>query len=239
MKSIKRFLCLEKSADGENRKPDTRPPPEGLTDMRKRRDVSTTAIDFIPQCRGRKATLAWLNSSSPSNLNQLLNERDRAKRQTREGPKTLGTKEVHLILREPCIASVRLLYSVCRQAEVSNKYGIPGEFAYNFSKSVGLDMTSAPRLPSLQLTDFGEMMKEHKGLFSSPRCLSPISEPGGWRDLSERDLADYTFNNNDLSLEENEPYSLKQALEDALDEETVLEEAEYLTITKIPIYQKR
>ncbi|KAI1416059.1 hypothetical protein F5Y13DRAFT_206991 [Hypoxylon sp. FL1857] len=191
-------------------------------------------VDFAPRTQGKRATLAFANSGRPNDLAKLLDEQNRAERHVSQGPKTIGNKEVHLILREPSIRSVERFYHVRKQAELSMKYGIPGEVAYNFSRSVTWNQTNAP---SLQLAGF-----EHRGVFSntpgpmpisSPlstcstmvytsnsRQLSPISEPGGWRDLPYPNSEESEFN-------------LRGSVRVPLDEYEV-GEAKVLKIRKVP-----
>ncbi|KAI8632026.1 hypothetical protein F5Y19DRAFT_422885 [Xylariaceae sp. FL1651] len=120
-----------------------------------------TTTTFMPQERGRDATIALLNTGTPESLAKLLTERDHAAKQVRRGPKTKGTTEVQLILRKPSCKAVEKLYRVRQQAEVAVRYSAPAVVAYNFSRSLRWNQKSALKLPSLQLRAFGPaMMRE-------------------------------------------------------------------------------
>ncbi|KAI1151880.1 hypothetical protein F4825DRAFT_451068 [Nemania diffusa] len=189
---------------------------------------ATTA--FIPHDRGRQQTLAWLDTGTSESIVSLLKERDRAARQV-QSSRTKGTKETQMILNEPSCKTVEMLHNVQRRAEMTIRYGGPGAAAYNFSRSLGWNRASTYRLPSLQLRDFGDIMRECEAtsagntpatpfspinwivlqdptksprprwnfsfwehedeLDEQPDCiLSPISEPGGWRDSEQVDITD-------------------------------------------------
>ncbi|KAI1083207.1 hypothetical protein F5B20DRAFT_529051 [Whalleya microplaca] len=190
---------------------------ESLTDSKAKPTFGSATTTFTPEGRGRDATLAWLDTGRSEALVDLLQERDIAESQVRRGPKTKGTKEVQDILRKPSMKTIEYLHRVRRQAELTVRYGVPGAVAYNFSKSLGWNKIAASQLPPLEFRDFGAMMKEHRVLFSNspripstpptpptpidwldlgtsgPLCgngrsLSPISEPGGWRDTPPEDI---------------------------------------------------
>ncbi|KAI1499161.1 hypothetical protein F5X99DRAFT_430899 [Biscogniauxia marginata] len=168
--------------------------------------------DFVPRDRGRKETIDFLKSCTSDSLARLLREQDRAERQVRRGPKTIGNKEVQNILRRPSRRAVERFHFVRRQAEVAIRYGAPGAAAYNFSRSLNWNKTAGQTLlPSLQLRDPGnrmsrpssisvapagpftpiswlELPKAKKPSSDDPESLSPISEPGGWRDTSPGEL---------------------------------------------------
>ncbi|KAI0842118.1 hypothetical protein F5Y06DRAFT_292940 [Hypoxylon sp. FL0890] len=218
--------------------------------------IDNVKMNFTPRTRGEQATLAFMNSGGSDDLKQLLNERDRAERQVYRGPKTKGNKEVQLILREPSIKSVEQFYRVCEQAEISAKYGVPGEVVYNFSRSLNWNKTNTPKSSSLQLTDFGIVKGERRGLFSNPqhiprtlsppidwldlgtykastgnsRPLSPISEPGGWRNLPHPE----TYEESGLNLRS---CSLMPPDVDICEGEWKVEQAVVLGMKKVPIWK--
>ncbi|KAI0135554.1 hypothetical protein F4814DRAFT_444373 [Daldinia grandis] len=201
MKAIKKLLdrkgCKEKSQD--NAKSGKHENASSLEEENNPHGAHATTMNHIPQNYGMEETLAYLHSGSPYDLARLSDERDRIENQTRRRPKTQGTKEVELVLREPSIRSVKQLYQICKQAEAVAKYGLVGKIAYNFSKSTGWNRINISRLPSLQLRKPREAVRKPSGLlttsivkpdfdvsmfpFSIDRPSSPVSEAGGWRDL--------------------------------------------------------
>ncbi|KAI0017250.1 hypothetical protein F4780DRAFT_614157 [Xylariomycetidae sp. FL0641] len=122
------------------------------------REISVVTPAFIPRDRGRQETLAWMNSGTFDNLNPILKVRDRAARQVRRGPKTKGTSQVQRILRRPTRETVEQLHRVCRQAEMTVRYGRPAAAAYNFSFPLSWNQATGPRLPPLRLRNFGDSM---------------------------------------------------------------------------------
>ncbi|TGJ84838.1 hypothetical protein E0Z10_g3920 [Xylaria hypoxylon] len=122
--------------------------------------VGSAAIDFIPQARGRDETIAWLNTSTYDSLASLLTEQDQAAKQIRRGPRTKATREVQMILNSPSCKTVEDFHHVRQHSEMAVRYGAPGVIAYNFSKSLGWNLASTSRLPSLQLRDFETTMRK-------------------------------------------------------------------------------
>ncbi|KAI1428371.1 hypothetical protein F5Y12DRAFT_57472 [Xylaria sp. FL1777] len=195
--------------------------------------ISSATTSFIPRDRAREETITWLNSGTYESLAPLLTERDKAAKQIRRGPRTKGTKEVQLILKNPSRNAVEQLHRLQQQTEMAIRYGAPGVVVYNFSKSLGWNQASTFRLSSLQSKDFETIMKEmsiasaamppipfspmnwlvlpeptiahqsgprrplqplsnyeHADELQQARSSSPISEPGGWRDSEQVDIAD-------------------------------------------------
>ncbi|KAI1382202.1 hypothetical protein F4677DRAFT_458437 [Hypoxylon crocopeplum] len=273
MEAIRKFISpnKRKENDGNGKKKDIRGlhisrPLESLSERQRwnithpnpRDDSGAPTMDFIPRSRGRKETLACINNSgNTDDLSRLLDKRDHAGRQVHQGPRTKGTMEVQRVLREPSIRSLEELYHVRKQAELTTRYGVPGEIAYNFGKSMGWNKANAPRLPSLQLTGFDIMMKEYGGRLltntacsipptpsnsvdrfdpgtprtssSSGRQQSPTSEPGGWRDR----LPD---NKESTSDTESQPETLDI---DSDSEVWMEQEARIVTMMAVPISQVR
>ncbi|KAI1143467.1 hypothetical protein F5Y05DRAFT_408913 [Hypoxylon sp. FL0543] len=249
-----------KKRDAENTK---HPPLERLTHKQghtngTHRHIEDAKMDFTPRTQGQQATLAFMNSGRLDDLTHLLDERDRAERQVYRGPRTRGNKEVQLILREPSVKSLQKLYRVCKQAELSVKYGAGGEFVYNFSKSYGWNKTNAPEASSLQLGDFSFAKRERRGLScNTPRIprvpfspiewldlrpsgvlvsdslsLSPISEPGGWRDLPRPQ----TFEQPRVYSRGSSPVPLDV---DVREDKCEVGQAKVLRMRKIPIWKVR
>ncbi|KAI0856164.1 hypothetical protein F4860DRAFT_422965 [Xylaria cubensis] len=176
---------------------------------------ATITLSFVPQDRGRDETIAWLNAGTSESLAALLTARDQAAEQVRRGPRTKGTKEVHLILTKPSRKSVEKLHCVRKRAEIAVHYGAPGVVVHNFSKSWGWNRASTSRVPSLQLRDlrisvpaippFSPINWPVLPSLKSPQMTdygygdghsSPVSEPGGWRDISvvtKPDLTEVTL----------------------------------------------
>ncbi|KAI1208782.1 uncharacterized protein F4807DRAFT_133980 [Annulohypoxylon truncatum] len=222
----------------------------------RRNAICVSKTNFIPRTQGHEATVAYLESGSASDLSQLLSERDRAERLVYQGPKTKATQEVQDILREPSITTVGRFHRVYKQAEILIKYGIAGEIVYNFSRSPSWNKANISRLPSLQLKNFSDIMKRHIGLPSNtssiPRSPSTpidwivlgasgstaphdvrrpsiVSEPGGWRDLPPLDT------NDERMGDVHSPSSVAQ--DSNLEDEWEIEEAQILTVTRVPIRQ--
>ncbi|OTA96938.1 hypothetical protein M434DRAFT_27281 [Hypoxylon sp. CO27-5] len=220
-------------------------------------DIENAKMSFTPQAQGEQATLAYTEYGRLDDLNRLVGDRDRAEKQLYRGPKTQGNKEVQLILQEPSIKSMEQFYSACKQAEISVRYGIPGEFVYNFSKTFAWNKTHAMKVSSLQLTDVDTGKRKHKGLLSNTphtppisyppidwfdmgasktstnsnsRRLSTITEPGGWRDLSHTDV----YEEQAFNLRSSSSVSLVVQVDD---DEWEVEEAEVLRMKKIPMWQ--
>ncbi|KAI2629705.1 hypothetical protein GGR54DRAFT_275854 [Hypoxylon sp. NC1633] len=199
-----------KRRKASTKRPCISPPLETLVDRLgqgrayhgRRHKTSASRLDFTPRTRGTEATVAWLKTGMSDELIKILDERDHAERQVHLGPRTKGTEEVQLVLRDPCKKSAERFHHARKQAEFTERYGVTGRVVYNFSRSIGWNKDNAPMLPPLQLTDFGAMMRENKRLFpdtltppidwidlgmsgtpgDNKKPLSPISEPGGWRD---------------------------------------------------------
>ncbi|KAI2640552.1 hypothetical protein GGS26DRAFT_599629 [Hypomontagnella submonticulosa] len=213
-------------------------------------DLSTRMMGFTPQSQGSAATLAWLESGTLEDLTQLLGERDHAAKQLRCGPKTMGTAEVQLILREPSIRSMEHLHRVRDDAELTLKYGAPGRVAYNFSKSFTWNKNNAQKVPSLQLMDFEEtMVKDHRGLFTNLSQYPPILPTQSWLDLRASKIS--TGNNQSPSPitepvlvrdphanSSTETYSSVTDSDNSAEDEWEVREAKILTMTKIPIWQE-
>ncbi|KAI1455691.1 hypothetical protein F4805DRAFT_476589 [Annulohypoxylon moriforme] len=225
----------------------------------RRNAARASMIDFTPRTQGREATIAYLDSGRTSDLSRLLSERDRAEKLVCKGPKTKANQEVQDILREPSIKSVEKFYRACKQAELLVKYGIAGEFVYNFSKSPSWNKANIRRFPSLQLREFRMMVKRHSvfpgntsNIPRSPstpikwvdlgtsgstarhddnRRPSVISEPGGWRDMSS------LGRNEENTCDPRSPSTA--AHENSIEDEWEVEEAQILTVTKVPIRQVR
>ncbi|GAW21665.1 hypothetical protein ANO14919_111880 [Xylariales sp. No.14919] len=148
--------------------------------------VGQATIDFIPQARGREETIAWLNT-------------DQAAKQIRRGPRTEATKEVQLILESPSCKTVEEFHHIRQQSEIAVRYGAPGVFVYNFSKSLGWNQASGSRLPSLQLRGFETRMKEIRNAYSSIPAVpfSPINwlalpkSTGAQQSEARRQLSNY------------------------------------------------
>ncbi|KAF3062208.1 hypothetical protein GL218_03213 [Daldinia childiae] len=203
-------------------------------------------MDYIPQSYGMVETLAYLHSGSPYDLARLFDERDRVENQMRRRPKTKGTEEVQLVIREPTIRSVKQLYRICKQAEIVAKYGLPEIIAYNFSRSTCWNRLNISGLPSLQLRKPKETARRPSGLlgtsivepdfdmstfsFGTDRPSSPVSEAGGWRDLP------YTYG--DLEMAPPDP-PVTPDLYTIEEDEWEVSRATSLTMTKIPIWQVR
>ncbi|RYO79949.1 hypothetical protein DL766_009080 [Monosporascus sp. MC13-8B] len=152
-----------------------------------RNEVTVAGRGFVPQARGTEATLAWLKRRTPDALSRLLIERDQAERQNRRGPKTRGTRQVKQILLRPCRTTVEQLHQVRDQAEAAVRYGgdVPGAVAYSLGRSFqNRAVRGSPRLPSLQLHDFGTMVGEQLELVSriTGGALSSVSDPRTWFD---------------------------------------------------------
>ncbi|KAI1203041.1 hypothetical protein F5X97DRAFT_330441 [Nemania serpens] len=235
MESIKRFLTSKKKKKGNNPKSDQpvdgsykKVTPEGSptprVSARRRRGgnycAGNATTSFIPQDRGRKETLNWLNIGASDAIESLLTERDRAEKQVRRGPMTKGTSEVQLILNEPSCKSIEKLHDVQQRSEITARYGVSGTVAYNFSKSLGWNIARMARVRSLQLRDFGTGMRHIRTTrmpavpFSPINWLviptstlrqlssyghgkepeepdpSPICEQEIWRDSNQVDIAD-------------------------------------------------
>ncbi|KAI0553606.1 hypothetical protein F4679DRAFT_427678 [Xylaria curta] len=165
-------------------------------------------IPFVPQDRGREETIAWLNTGTSESLAALLTVRDQAATQVRRGPRTKGTREVQVILKEPSRKAVENLYHVQERAEVAIYYGVPGIVVHNLSKSCGRNRASTSRIPSLQLRDLEISVlavpsflpinwpvlpnltpPQMAGYGDGDGRSSPISEPGGWRDIEQMDIS--------------------------------------------------
>ncbi|KAI0113913.1 hypothetical protein GGR51DRAFT_556411 [Nemania sp. FL0031] len=168
-------------------------------------------MNFTPQDRARQETLDWLNSGTSDSLAALLKERDRAAKEVRHGPRTKGTEEVQMILKEPSYRSVEKLHSAQRRTGMTIRYGAPGAVAYNFSKSLGWNRALPSQLPSLQLRDFQARIKETQ---TAPATIpvvpfSPIdwlvlSDPTASQQLSlQRRLSDFAL---DGDVDEEEDY---------------------------------
>ncbi|KAI1107789.1 hypothetical protein F4804DRAFT_328816 [Jackrogersella minutella] len=268
MESIRRWLCpSQKKAkkhtrNGKVRKSQISSPLESLSGKQRHNTALTSGscntvdvatVNFTPRTQGRQATLAYLDSSRPDDLVNLLDERDRAERQAAQGPKTKGTREVQRVLREPSIKAVQQFYRVCKQAELSLRYGIAGEIAGNFSKSLGLK-TNVSRL---QLNDLVTTIRSPRGGFgttSIPRTPftpitwldlgtptapinsspppTPISEPGGWRDLAHSDADE----ERESDLRSPSPATSEIDIGEG---EWEVQEAQILTVTRVPIRQVR
>ncbi|KAI0140938.1 hypothetical protein F4776DRAFT_539435 [Hypoxylon sp. NC0597] len=267
MKSIKKLLSPNRK-DGKKKNAESRrqisPPLDTLPHQRVQsdthagiyQDIYNAKMNFTPRTQGGQATLAYTEYGRPDDLTWLFGERDRAERQLYRGPKTKGNKEVQLILREPSIKSVEQFHSACKQAEISARYGIPGEFVYNFSRTFTWNQANATKVSSLQLRDFDTGKRKHKGLFrstpptslplidwfdleaprtsnsSNGRRLSTISEPGGWRDLSYTDV----YEEPGFNLCSSAAVPLDA---DADDDGWEVEEAEILQMKKMPMWQVR
>ncbi|CAJ2502038.1 Uu.00g048910.m01.CDS01 [Anthostomella pinea] len=162
--------------------------------------IATATTSFTPQSRGKEETLAWLNGTSDA-LTQLIDQQSHAASQVRRGPKTRGNREVQLILREPCPKTVEKLHRVKNQAEIAVRYGVPGTVVYNFSKSLNWNNTTTPQLPSLQLRDFGSMIRDAVAARIPPAPSTPITwlvipdsgtsiEAAVWRDEQSVDITE-------------------------------------------------
>ncbi|KAI0164942.1 hypothetical protein GGR57DRAFT_514799 [Xylariaceae sp. FL1272] len=158
MESVKRFLHIKTRSRTKNRRKPSAAV-EGTFGKNKPDEAGHVTSTFTPTERGRDATIEWLNSGTLDSLKTLLAERDRAEKQVRRGPKTMGTSQVQLILRQPSRKTVAQLHQVCHQAGIAIKYGATGVVAYNFSKSFGWNQ-SAGLTPPLQLKEFGEIMQD-------------------------------------------------------------------------------
>ncbi|KAI0889929.1 uncharacterized protein GGS22DRAFT_183277 [Annulohypoxylon maeteangense] len=222
----------------------------------RRNAICAFTTDFTPRAQGQEATIAYLESGRTSDLSQLLSERDRAERLVYQGPKTKGTREVQDILREPSVKSIEKFYRVYMQAEILIRYGIAGEIVYNFSKTPSWNRANVPRLPSLQLKDINVMIQAHNGFPSktsniprSPstpinwidlgasgpaarrdnRQLSIISEPGGWRDS-------HLATDDEQTCDLHSPSQV--AHENSVEDDWEVQEAQVLTVTRVPIRQR-
>ncbi|KAI1736912.1 hypothetical protein F4680DRAFT_468800 [Xylaria scruposa] len=167
-------------------------------------------IPFVPQDRGRDETITWLNTGTSESLAALLTVRDQAAKQVRRGPKMKGTREIQVILQEPSRKAVEKLHHVRERAEVAIHYSAPGVVVHNFSKSWGRNRASTSRIPSLQLRDseinvlvvppfspinwpvlpnLKPLQMTGYGDGDEDGRSSPISEPGGWRDIEQMDIS--------------------------------------------------
>ncbi|XXG94689.1 hypothetical protein Hte_000946 [Hypoxylon texense] len=196
-------------------------------------------LEFTPRDQAHDATIEYLKSGTEEDLSRLLDERDRGESHVRRGPKTSGTEEVQCVLREPSIRSVERLHNAFKQAEVTLRYGYSGRIVYNFSRSLAWNKASrVPRLPSLQLIDFGDMVRESIGGLNElrlSRSSTAISEPGGWRDLSSSPQGD-AQEDPECDLHE---CSLELLDNSAPEAEWEMEEAKYLTMIPIPTSKVR
>ena len=148
-------------------------------------DLQVTS-NFVPEAKGRQATLEWLRTRTSEALSGLKAERDRAARQNRRGPKNRGAKEVKEILKRPCRTTVEQLQQVREHAEVAVRYGAAtGAVVHSLSQSfrggaVGTRF-SAPKLPALQLKDFSTMVRDQLELVSRmPTSALNSSSPRAW-----------------------------------------------------------
>ncbi|KAI1780021.1 hypothetical protein F4818DRAFT_437314 [Hypoxylon cercidicola] len=194
-------------------------------------------LDFTPRGQAHDASIAYAKSGTSKDLTRLLDERDRGETHVRRGPKTNGTGEVQRVLREPSIRSVEKLHHAFKQAEFSLRYGSCGRLLYNFSKSLAWNKARVPRLPSLQLTDFGDMIKESMAAFSSNTHVShnptPVGEVRRDPSSSSRDDTheDPDGNPDDLSL--------KLLDSNVPEAEWEMQEAKALTVIQVPISKVR
>ncbi|KAI4868519.1 hypothetical protein F4820DRAFT_444929 [Hypoxylon rubiginosum] len=250
METIKGLLNLDRKNRGKkfsiaNKKYMISWPLESLPSKARQRimyhyhSADLPTLEFTPRDQAHDASIAYLKSRSADDLSRLLDERDRGESHVHRGPKTNGTEEVQCVLREPSIKSVERLHHVCKQAELSLRYGNSGRLVYNFSKSLAWNKASgAPRLPSLHLTDFGDMVKESIPVFNDlhvSRNPTPISEAGGWRDLPSSSQSD---------MYENPEYDSHDSSRETLDSnapetEWEMQEAKALTVTQIPTSKVR
>ncbi|KAI0176318.1 hypothetical protein GGR52DRAFT_590025 [Hypoxylon sp. FL1284] len=192
----------------------------------------TSTLDFTPRSQARDASIAVLSSGSPEDLAWLREQIACGESLARQGPKTNGTEEVQLILREPSKRSVEKFHDACKLAETTLKYGNYGVMMYRLSRNLALDKAKAPRLPSLQLTGFSDMIRESAGFngnTSSLTIASPVSEIGGWRDVP--------ISLQDDAQEEAE-HDIRDSLvetqdSDELEREWEIKEAQALTVTEI------
>lgn len=150
-------------------------PPQGPSLCRQYHTNHATTT-FTPVDRGREETLAWLTKGTLESLKALLTSRDQHARQVRRGPKTKGTREVQLILKQPSRKTVEQLHGIKQQAELNILCGAIGIVYYNFSRSFGWNKASVTRVPSLQLQDLVTRMRGIKTVsMSLPAVLyTPI-----------------------------------------------------------------
>ncbi|KAI1260994.1 hypothetical protein F5Y18DRAFT_440790 [Xylariaceae sp. FL1019] len=183
MESIKRFLHIRSTSSTKNRRKSSATV-EGTFEKNNShlQEAGNVTSPFTPTERGRNATIEFLNSGTLDSLKALLSERDTAAKQVRRGPKTKGTKEVQLILRQPSRKTVAQLHRACHQAGIAIKYGATGVVAYNFSKSFGWNQ-SAAFTPPLQLKQFGEIMQDVR---PTTGRISSVFTPIDWLVLPSR-----------------------------------------------------
>ncbi|KAI6093834.1 hypothetical protein F4821DRAFT_252834 [Hypoxylon rubiginosum] len=226
-----------------NRKYEISPPLESLPGKQNQQIIHHTAsvptLNFTPQDQAHDASIAFIETHTSEDLNRLLSERDRGGSLVVRGPKTIGTSEVHRVLSEPSIRSVARLHEACKQAEFSLKYGTSGRIIYNFSKSLAWNKARAPRVPSLQLRSFGDMVKGSTTLIEgSNRSVShtsiPINEVGGGKDTPNSSHGD-THEEPEPEPDYNPRDSILKMLDiDAPETEWEIQEAKALTVIQVP-----
>ncbi|KAI0189242.1 hypothetical protein F4808DRAFT_465990 [Astrocystis sublimbata] len=202
-----------------------RPPSHNQYNNESYFEQATTSI--APQERGREEIMGWLDTGAPDSLAALREVIHNADKQARRRPKAKGKKEVQLTLEKPSHEAVNMLHRVHSEAARFIRYSAA---IYNFSKSGSWNCVSPTRKPSLQVRDTRVKLcpplnwlelpqPEHLPHYDISRSSSPISEPGGWRDI-DQETSDLRPNSPRMTtFEERVWRSIQDSGEDREDEE--------------------